>query len=412
MKMQLTFTLVMTAAVLVPDLSGATSLASKRTKSAESSSSSSQDSPMTNRGIVKQYVVGCSKKPAKGVKKEPNCDKLRKETVEIVKDSLHTLGSSTKRTYLPAILKIFKSDEVELRIAAADAFGMIGPQDGDAELLAALTNDPVPDVRVAVGQAIGRGKGPSLSLLGQRVLSTQTGITPDSPPDPGKLPLPVLPKSTYLYYASDASIGRVSYVVKDLNETAAFYKGKAKKGPFKLEEFQDKYRYQLRDEDQAKSHADDAESAKQPENLNLDPAKMQATLEKMVQRSAAQTKRMRVAVDDMYQPSLFDKPAVYILEERQIGSRSYPTRYVVLYQDLALKRPGYRLAWMTVPDTAVKTAQATSLEEEKQEAARNKEAEALKKRGEALENLIQKKGEQEKSKFKKGQADLEKELGF
>ena len=46
-----------------------------------------------------------------------------------------------------------------------------------------------------------------------------------------------------------------------------------------------------------------------------------------------------------------------------------------------------------------------SLADEKQEAAQNKEAEAL-------DNMIQKKGEQEKQQFKKGQVDLEKELGF
>jgi hypothetical protein len=84
----------------------------------------------------------------------------------------------------------------------------------------------------------------------------------------------------------------------------------------------------------------------------------------------------------------------------------------VLYQEQALKRPGYRLNWMTVPDDTIKTAQAASLAEEKEELARNKENEALKKRAEALESLTKKKDEAEKNKFKKGQADLEKELGF
>jgi hypothetical protein len=92
--------------------------------------------------------------------------------------------------------------------------------------------------------------------------------------------------------------------------------------------------------------------------------------------------------------------------------RSYPTRYVVLYQDKAIRMPGYRLSWMTVPDDAIKAAQTVSLVREKEEEARKKEDEALKKRAEALQNLEKKKDEQEKKKFKKGQADLEKELGF
>lgn len=404
MKMQLILTLVMTAVVLVPNLSGATSLSSKITKSDESSNSPPQAPPMTKRQVVKQYVGSCSKKPTKGVKKEVNCDKLRKDAVEIVKDSLHTLGSSTKRTYLPTILKFFKGDEIVLRIAAADALGMIGLQDGDAEALVPLANDPVPDVRMAVGQAIGRGKGPALNLLGHRIMVMYPGATPETAPDPGKLPLPVLPQSTYLYYASDPAAGRVSYVTKDSNETAAFYKGKAKKGPFKFDEFQEKYRFQLGDEDRAKSHAAEAESAKN-ENVKPDPANMQATIEKMLKMSAVQGKRTVIALNDLYQAPMFEKPTVYILEERQIGSRTYPTRYVVLYQDVALKRPGYRLSWMTLSDDKIKTAQAETLKDEQQEAAD-------KKRQEAVEELVKKKDDTEKKKFKKGQSDLEKELGF
>lgn len=398
MKMQLILTLVMTAAVLVPNLSGATSLSSKRTKSAESSNSPSQAPPMTKRQVVKQYVGSCSKKPAKGVKKEVNCDKLRKDAVEIVKDSLHTLGSSTKRTYLPTILKIFKSDEVVLRIAAADALGMIGLQDGDAEALVPLINDPVPDVRMAVGHAISRGKGSELSRLGGRIMALYPGAAPDPLPDPRKLPLPVLPQSTYLYYASDPIAGRVSYVTKDPNEATAFYKGKAKKGPFTHHEFMEKYRYQLADENRAKNKDVDAESGNQNENVKLDPANMQAMLGKMQQTNVVISKQMSVVLNDQYQPNMFEKPTVYILEERQIGSRTYPTRYVVLYQDIALKRPGYRLSWMTMSDDAMKTAQAETLKDEQRE--------------EALESLTKKKDEAEKKQFKKGQADLEKELGF
>ena len=398
MKMQLILTLVMTAAVLVPNLSGATSLSSKRTKSAESSNSPSQATPMTKRQVVKQYVGSCSKKTAKGVKKEVNCDKLRKDAVEIVKDSLHTLGSSTKRTYVPTILKIFKSDEVVLRIAAADALGMIGLQDGDAEALVPLVNDPVPDVRMAVGHAISRGKGPELSRLGGRLMGLYPGATPDTLPNPAKLPLPVLPQSTYLYYASDPASGRVSYVTKDSNETTAFYKNKAKKGPFKFDEFQEKYRYQLADENRAKNKDVDAESGNQNENVKLDPANMQAMLGKMQQMNAAIGKQTSVVLNDQYQPHMFQKPTVYILEERQIGSRTYPTRYVVLYQDVALKRPGYRLSWMTISDDAIKTAQAETLKDEQRE--------------EALDALTKKKDATEKKQFKKGQEDLEKELGF
>src|SRR5437867_13010486 len=138
MKMHLAFTSVLATAVFlglgtVPRLTGATSLGGD-VSPGEGSGESSKDE------VVTKYVDGC-RKPAK----EGNCDKLRKEAVEVLKEDLRTLGSSANRAYMPAIVTIFKGDEPELRIAAADAVGMIGLQDQDVDVLAPLTNDPVPD---------------------------------------------------------------------------------------------------------------------------------------------------------------------------------------------------------------------------------------------------------------------------
>jgi HEAT repeat protein len=391
------------------EIAGATSLGGDGPTPEGAAGLSPKAEGMTKRQIVKKYVEACRSKQVK----EADCNKLRKDTVEIVKEDLHTLGSSTNRTYLPTILKVFKSDEVELRIAAADAIGMIGPQDSDADLLAPLANDPVPDVRRAVSQMISRGKGSAIGLLGQRTvsLSMQTGVTPEKPQDAGKYSMPVAPGSSYLFFGSDAAVGRLSYVSKGVDETAAFFKGKAKKGPYKLEEFREKYRYQLQDEGQARDQVQE-HAVKQLDKVKPDPANMQAMAEYMGKVQAVQMGRTGTMILDSYQSALYGDPTVYVLEERQIGQRSYPTRYVVLYKDLALNRPGYRLSWTTVPDDAIKTAQGASIAEEKEELARNKENEALKKREEALEALTKKKDEAEKKKFKKGQADLEKELGF
>jgi len=363
--------------------------------------------PSPKDETVKKYLDGCWSKPAK----EAGCDKLRKDAVEILKEDLRTLGSSANRSYLLTILPVFKSDEVELRIAAADAIGMIGAQDQNSDLLTPLTNDPVPDVRRAVAQMISHGKGSAISLLGQRTLSMRAGLTPETPADPVKYSMPVAPESTYLFYASDAAVGRLSYVAKDLNGATTFFKGKAKKGPFKLEEFQEKYRYQLQDEAQALDRVQE-EKAKQLENVKPDPTNTKSLMEFMEKVQSVQAGRTTLILLDSNQPTFFGAPTVYVLEERQIGQRSYPTRYAVLYQDLTLKRPGYRLSWMTVPDDAIKAAQVASLVTEKEEEAGKKENEALKKRAEALDNMVKKKDEQEKKKFKKGQADLEKELGF
>jgi hypothetical protein len=390
-----------------PSLSEATSLRGDGAAPTAGAVSSPKVAVTTKNQVLTKYINGCRTKPAK----EANCDKLRKDAVEILKEDLRTLGSSANRTYMPGILKMFKSDEPELRIAAADAIGMIGPQDSDIDLVAPLANDPVPDVRRAVSQMISHGKGSAIGLLGQRTVSLRTGPAPEKPPDPGKFKMSVAPESTYLFYASDESVGRLSYTVKGMNEAMAFFKGKAKRGPFKLEEFQEKYRFQLQDEEQARDRAQE-EAMNRMDKAEPDPTNMKAFMEYMEKIQSAQGGRTTMTLLDSYDEKLFGAPTVYVLEERQIGQRSYPTRYVVLYQDQALKRPGYRLSWLTVPDDAIKVAQAASITEEKQEAARQKEEEGLRKRQEALEDVVKKKDEQEKKKFKKGQADLEKELGF
>lgn len=364
--------------------------------------------PSPKTALVKKYLDDCRDKTSK----DGSCDKLRKDAIEILSDDLHTLGSSADRAYLLSILPVFKSDAVELRIAAADAVGMIGPQDLDVDLLIPLTNDPVPDVRQAVSQMISQGKGSALSLLKQRIMPMRTGRTPDKPADPAKLGLPIAPNSLYLFDSSDESLGRLSYVAKNMNEATAFFKGKAKKGPFQLQEFKDKYRFQFQDEEEAIRRARETE-AKQMENSKPpDPTNVQAYTEFMQKIASAGARHGGRILLDSYQPALFGAPAVYVLEERQIGKRSYPTRYVVLYQEQALRKPGYRLAWMTAPDSTIKEVQEASLQEERQEEARNKENAALKKKAEELEALTKKKDAAEKKQFKKGQDDLEKALGF
>ena len=412
MKISRTYTsVVMTGAVFItvyghlPMPAEATSLRGISSTPEKVQESAPQGASATKKQLVGQYTNQCANKPAPA---DP-CDKIRKDAIEIFKEDLQTLGSSTDRTYLPAILGIFKSHEPELRIAAADAIGMIGPQDQDVDALAPLANDPVPDVRRAVSQAISHGKGSAISLLGQRTPSMKTGLAPETPADAAKYSIPVAPDSTYLFYGSDAASGRLSYTSK--NEAAGFFKAKAKTGPFKLDDFQEKYRYQLQDEQEAREQIQ-KNKAKQLEQIKPDPRDAKALTEFMEQVQSVQMSQFTGMQLDSYQPALFKEPTVYILEERQIGQRSYPTRYVVIYQDVALNRPGYRLNWMTVPDDLVKTAQAASLVEEKEELARKKESEALKKRAAELDALTKKKDEAEKKQFKKGQADLEKELGF
>ncbi len=143
-----------------------------------------------------------------------------------------------------------------------------------------------------------------------------------------------------------------------------------------------------------------------------DPKNMQAFTEYMGRIQSMQGRNMMRLSLDMYQPNLYGSPTVYVLEERQIGQRTYPTRYVVLYQDQALRQPGYRLVWMTVTDEGLKAAQVASLKEEQQDLARKKEDAAAKKKVEELDALTKKKDDAEKEAIQEGSGRSRKRAGL
>jgi HEAT repeats len=378
----------------MPDFAQATSL-SGTVASPESTASSPKDQ------TVKQFVAECHGKQRKG----QDCDKLRKDAVEILKEDILTLGSSANREFLPTLVKVFNSDEPELRIAVFDAIGMIGPRDSDTRLLGRMANDPIPDVRNAASQAIRHGKGQRLSLLAERLMIGRVSRMPDAAPDTTKFALPVAPNSSYLFYASDAASGRLSYVAK--NKVEDFFKAKGKREPMALREFQKTYRYQLDDEQEARRTFQNRSAEarnKRMEELGKDVTNPKA-IEQLMQLQGEMASQALAEVGDHYDPKFYGSPTVVVLEERQIGSRSYPVKYVVLYQEIALGQPGYRFAWMTTPDDLIKTAQTSSLKDQQRE-------EAAKKQRDAFEESTKKKDEQHKKTFKKGQDDLEKELGF
>lgn len=352
--------------------------------------------------IVKTYVTTCRTKPIK----QAECDKVKKNAIDLLKEDLRNLGSSANQTYLPTLFTIFKSDEPELRIAAADAVGMIGPPESSFAHLTVLANDPVPDVRKAASQMLQHGKGETLALLARRTATSErSGRTPETPPDPNKYGMPVAPDSTYLFFASDVTQGRLSYVTKkEMKDSLAFYKQKAKKGPLELAAFNELYDNALADEQNAREQAQqEAAAGLMSQEMPTDPSKMDAYLKQMEQAQSAMVAQNQFMLDELYPPDVFVSPKVYILEERKIGQRNYPTKYVVLYEDQALKRPGVRLCWMTVSDQDIKATQSTSMIRETFEEKTPEEP---------VVPVIKEKSEKERKKFKQEQSDLEKQLGF
>src|SRR5262249_40415861 len=151
----------------------------------------------------------------------------------------------------------------------------------------------------------------------QRTMSMQTGRTVEAPPDAAKFAMPMAPESTYLFYASDATAGHLSYVTKG-GTPATFFKGKAKKGPMKLDDFKETYRYQLQDEDHALDQAQDAAAKQMESEKPPDPTNAQAMMAYLEKVQSVNTKRMMKMTRDTFQSNLFGSPTVYVLEERQI----------------------------------------------------------------------------------------------
>ncbi|MGD9853245.1 MAG: HEAT repeat domain-containing protein [Nitrospirales bacterium] len=366
-----------------------------------SAETASKETPKNE--MINAYVALCQAKPIK----QNECDKIKKNAVDLLKEDLHTLGSSANPTYLPTIFRIFKSHEPELRIAAADAVGMIGPPESNIEQLAALANDPVPDVRKAASQMLQHGKGDTLVLLARRTgITLRTGRIPEMPPDPQKISLPVAPDSTYLFFASDVEQGRLTYTTrKTMKDILAFFKQKAKKDPLDLAAFTHMYEKALADEQQAREQIQQEASAKMfSQEPPTDQTKMDTYLKQLEQAQIALAAQNQFMLDELYPPEFFGSPKVFVLEDRKIGRRNYPTKYVVLYEDMALKRPGFRLCWLTVSQQAIKTTQMTSMM-----------GEAIEKdppREEDMAPAIKGKSEKERNKFKQEQLDMEKQLGL
>ena len=352
--------------------------------------------------VVKTYMSTCRAKPVK----QAECNMVKKEAIDILKEDLRTLGSSANPTYLPTIFTVSKTDEPDLRIAAADAIGMIGPPESALQQLLALANDPVPDVRKAASQMLQHGKGESLALLARRTgVSLQAGRTPEVTPDPKKYGMPVALDSTYLFFASDVTQGRLAYMTKkNMKDNLVFFKQKAKKGPLELAAFRELYEQALDEEQQAREQGQqEAMAHMMSQQPPTDPAKMETYLKQMEQAQSVMATQSAFTSEELYPPDVFGSPKVYVLEERKIGQRNYPTKYVVLYEDKAIKRPGIRLCWMTVSDQAIKSIQTTSMIKEVVEERAPQEE---------MAPIIKEKSDQERKKFKQEQADLEKQLGF
>ena len=79
---------------------------------------------------------------------------LRTDAVRILKEDLEMIGSTADPAYLPILVPILRSGDAELRKAAADAIGIIGPTDEETPELTRLLKDPAAPVAAAAKRAL------------------------------------------------------------------------------------------------------------------------------------------------------------------------------------------------------------------------------------------------------------------
>lgn len=87
--------------------------------------------------------------------------KERAAAVEVLKDDIRTMGATADPAHLPVLIKLLRSDVPELRLAAADAIGMIRPTAVETADLLKLAQDPSAPVANAARRALGASSDPA-----------------------------------------------------------------------------------------------------------------------------------------------------------------------------------------------------------------------------------------------------------
>jgi len=95
-------------------------------------------------------LARCGKK----VDSDAVCRAMRYRVLDVVAEDVVTLGASRHPPDRALLVKMLRRPEVQLRAAAADAFGIGSPAKDEVGPLVEALNDPVPLVRRKVGRAI------------------------------------------------------------------------------------------------------------------------------------------------------------------------------------------------------------------------------------------------------------------
>jgi hypothetical protein len=289
--------------------------------------------------ILKSYIQ--SSRDAS--KRDASYARLRRDAIRILQDDMRRLAETGDEKYLPQLAKSLRSDEPELRTAAADTIGRIGPTSAEIPALSGALNDPVQAVRSASLHAleVAPKQGSVPLLIGRaldefRPVSAAKGLQPEEPPDAHLLGVPVNPNSTFLYFASNAAEGRAAYKTLDsLKQVVSFYQPKGQRGPLTSGEFGREYLGPLvLDRAAAQRLIDQAQAALSgPAAAPTPSADLPAV--------SAETQMLQYLVLRYSEEKFYGSPAYIVIEERSSGDTKKPTRFVVVFEDRASNTTGF-----------------------------------------------------------------------
>jgi HEAT repeat protein len=94
-----------------------------------------------------------------------NDDQTRDDAVRILREDILTMGASADQSHLPVLAKVLSSKEPDLREAAANAMGMIGPTVNETNALAQLLTDAEAPVARAARRALEASRDPAAPQL-------------------------------------------------------------------------------------------------------------------------------------------------------------------------------------------------------------------------------------------------------
>lgn len=285
--------------------------------------------------VVASYIQYCRDQ----ARRDARCERHRKEAVQILKEDILTIGSSADPAHLGMLGKVLRSDEPELRAAAADAMGMIRPTPVETPALVKAATDPAAPVQYAALRALEASQDPAARLVPQRARLQRGGQAGSGAvPDAKALGVPVYAGASFVHFASDMSQGRAAFVTADpVAKVLSFYSARARRPAMRAEQFTQAYPAKPKGGDAAEQQMgmEMVKRMMQAMQEGKSPEEMQAEIMKSVAGMATE-----LPVQEYADQTLYGAPMFVVLEETALGGITKPARYVVVFEDRALRQTG------------------------------------------------------------------------